>query len=161
MPSPVFTHPAVPPDLTNSTNSTNTTASLMMQLLSECKTIAVVGLSPKTHRASYSVAAYMQDAGYRIIPVNPREAGKTLLGEHCYASLTEAAAHHRIDIVDCFRNAEDMLPIAQEAATIAPRCLWMQSGIINTEAARIAADAGIVVVMDRCLKIEHQHSFVS
>ncbi|MFZ6861927.1 CoA-binding protein [Undibacterium sp. Ji67W] len=132
----------------------------MADLFRQTKTIAVVGLSPKTHRASYAVAAYMQAHGYRIIPINPREAGKTILSEGCYADLAEARQHHHIDIVDCFRSADDIPPIAEAAIQIGARCLWMQSGIVNIDAARSAHEAGLQVVMDRCLKIEHQRFLV-
>ncbi|MFZ6688831.1 CoA-binding protein [Undibacterium sp. SXout11W] len=130
-------------------------------LLRISKTIAVVGLSPKTHRASYSVAAYMQSHGYRIIPINPREAGKTILSELCYADLAEARQHHHIDIVDCFRSADDIPPIAEAAIQIGAPCLWMQSGIVNIDAAQSAYQAGLIVVMDRCLKIEHHRLLVN
>lgn len=126
----------------------------LSQLLAVSRVIAVVGLSPKPHRTSYTVAAYLQQQGYRIIPVNPREAGKRILGELCYASLTEASQEHKIDIVDCFRNAEDIPPIADETIAAGIPCLWMQSGIINQDAAEKARRAGIYVVMDQCLKIE-------
>jgi len=128
---------------------------LIAEMLSKSKTIAVVGLSSKTSRPSHGVAAYMQAHGYRIIPVNPREAGKVILDEHCYPDLIAAAAEHHIDIVDCFRNAADIPPIVEEAIQIATPYLWMQSGIVNTEAAARAEAAGIKVVMDRCIKIEH------
>ena len=126
------------------------------ELLANTKTIAVVGLSPKTHRASYEVAAYLQAHGYRILPINPSHAGKLILGEQCFASLQEAAqAVKQIDIVDCFRKSEDIMPIAEEAIEIGARCLWMQLGIVNEEAANKARAAGITVVMNHCLKIEH------
>ena len=125
------------------------------RLLDESRTIAVVGLSAKTHRASYQVAAYMQQQGFHIIPVNPREAGNTILGELCYNSLSDAAASYRIDIVDCFRNAEDIPPIVAEAIAIGAACVWMQSGIRHPAAAQAAGDAGLEVVQDRCLKVEH------
>ncbi|MFZ6760759.1 CoA-binding protein [Undibacterium sp. Ji50W] len=128
---------------------------LIAEILSESKTIAVVGLSSKASRPSHGVAAYMQASGYRIIPVNPREAGATILGEICYPDLLQAAAHHQIDIVDCFRNAVDIPPIVEQAIAIRAPYLWMQSGIINQEAAQRARQAGIKVVMDRCIKIEH------
>ncbi|MFZ6735095.1 CoA-binding protein [Undibacterium sp. Ji42W] len=128
---------------------------LIAEILSKSKTIAVVGLSSKTSRPSYGVSAYMQAHGYRIIPVNPREAGNMILGEHCYPDLIAAAAEHRIDIVDCFRNAADIPPVVEEAIQMAAPYLWMQSGIINTEAAARAEAAGTKVVMDRCIKIEH------
>lgn len=126
------------------------------ELLAGSKTIAVVGLSPKTHRASYEVAAYLQTNGYRIVPVNPSHAGKLILGEQCYASLQDAAhVLKQIDIVDCFRKAEDIMPVADAAIEIGAQCLWMQLGIVNEEAAVKARDAGMTVVMDHCLKIEH------
>jgi predicted CoA-binding protein len=104
------------------------------------------------------VAEYLQRAGYRIVPVNPAYAGKEVLGEPCYASLTEAAAAlspEKIGIVDCFRRSEDIVPVAQEAIAIGAPVLWMQQGVINEEAAALARGAGLQVVMDRCLKIEH------
>jgi predicted CoA-binding protein len=102
----------------------------------------------------------MQRSGYRIVPVNPQYAGDTILGEHCYGTLTEAAAAVRgqgaaIDIVDCFRRAEDIPPVAEEAIAIGAPCLWMQSGIVNDAAAAAARAAGMQVVMDRCLKVDH------
>lgn len=130
------------------------------RLLREARTIAVVGLSPSTARASHEVARYLQAHGYRIIPVNPACAGKTLLGEHCYASLT-MAAHAlqeqgiKVDIVDCFRNSAAIEPIVDEAIAIAARALWMQLGVINHAAAKKAEAAGLEVVMDRCIKIDH------
>jgi predicted CoA-binding protein len=131
--------------------------SSLSELLSAARTIAVVGLSIKPERASHGVASYMQHHGHRIIPVNPTYAGQSILGEHCYATLTQASKeqHGVIDIVDCFRKSQDILPVAEEAAAIGARCLWMQLGIVNEEAARLAQRAGMMVVMDRCLKIEH------
>lgn len=130
-------------------------------LLRRAKVIAVVGLSPKPHRASHDVATYLQANGYRIIPVNPSHAGKTILGEPCHANLTAAAGamkdeQSRIDIVDCFRKSEDIDPIADEAIAIHAACLWMQLGIVNQQAATRAQAAGLRVVMDRCIKIEHR-----
>lgn len=132
-------------------------------LLKNYRTIAVVGLSAKPDRPSHGVAHYMQRHGYRIIPVNPTYAGTYIHGEHCYASLTKAAealveTNARIDIVDCFRKSEDMVPIAEEAITIRAQCLWMQLGVINDEAADKAHAAGLAVVMDRCIKIEHMNA---
>ena len=127
------------------------------QLLSAARTIAVVGLSDKPDRPSHQVASYLQKHGHRIIPVNPTYAGRSILGEHCYATLTLVAREHGvIDIVDCFRKSEDILPIANEAVAIGARCLWLQLGIVNEAAARLAQKAGMMVVMDHCLKIEHQ-----
>ena len=116
-------------------------------------TIAVVGLSPKPHRDSFRVSQYMQAQGYRIVPVNP--SASEVLGERCYATLTEAAAHTPIDVVNCFRNADDIPPIAQEAVAIGAKGLWMQLGIVNEAAAHTAREAGLHVVQDRCIKVEH------
>lgn len=128
------------------------------RILTDSRIIAVVGLSPKAHRASFQVAQYMQEHGYRILPVNPSWAGRQILGQPCYATLAEAAAAvapATIDIVDCFRKSEDITPIAQEAVAAGARCLWMQQGIVNHEAAELARQAGLEVVMDRCIKIDH------
>ncbi|MFZ6655023.1 CoA-binding protein [Undibacterium sp. TJN19] len=129
---------------------------LVQEMLANSKIIAVVGLSSKINRPSHGVAAYMQAQGYRIIPVNPREAGRQILGELCYPDLIQAAQQHRIDLVDCFRNAEDIPPIVDEAIAIGATYLWMQSGIKNQIAAEQAQKAGIKVVMDKCIKIEHR-----
>lgn len=126
------------------------------QLLSAARTIAVVGLSSRPERASHQVASYLQQHGHRIIPVNPTYAGQSILGEHCYATLTQVSREHGvIDIVACFRKSADILPIAEEAVAIGVRCLWMQLGIVNEEAAQLARKAGMMVVMDHCLKVEH------
>lgn len=121
--------------------------------LTQCRTIAVVGLSPKPHRDSHRIAQYMQAHGYRIVGVNP--AAKEVLGEPCYPSLSEAAAHERIDLVNCFRNAEDIPPIVTEAMAVGAKAVWMQLGIAHASAAAQARAAGLVVVEDRCLKVEH------
>lgn len=133
------------------------------EVLARCRTIAVVGLSPRPERASHGVALYMQAHGYRIIPINPALAGQTLMGETCYASLTEAAAalatdNVDIEIVDCFRKSGEIGPIAEEAIAIAANCLWMQLGVVNQAAADAAEKAGLIVVMDHCIKIEHMHT---
>ena len=128
------------------------------QILKDSKTIAIVGLSNKPERASLGVAQYLQQHGFRIIPVNPSYAGQDILGEKVYATLPEAAAGlgaTQIDIVDCFRNPADMLPIARVAVAIRAACLWMQLGVVNEQAADLASAAGLDVVMDHCLKIEH------
>ena len=130
------------------------TQAAIHQSLSHCKTIAVVGLSPKTHRDSFRVAKYMQDQGFRIIPINPN--AHEVLGEKAYASLTEAAQHERIDMVNCFRNSEDIPPIAAEAIAIDAKSLWLQLGVVNHAAAKQAADAGLIVVQDLCLMVEHR-----
>ena len=127
------------------------------QLLSAARTIAVVGLSMKPDRASYQVASYLQQHGHRIIPINPTYAGQSILGEHCYATLTQASKEHGvIDIVDVFRKPEEVVPVAEEAVAIGARCLWLQLGIVNEDAARLAQKAGMMVVMDHCLKVEHR-----
>lgn len=122
--------------------------------------IAIVGLSTKPDRPSYGVARYLQEHGYRIIPVNPTHVGTHILGEPCYADLYEAAKalatdSLKIDTVNCFRKAEDIPPIVGEAIMIGARCIWMQLGIVNEAAAAKARAAGLRVVMDRCIKIEH------
>lgn len=131
-------------------------------LLSQCRTIAVVGLSAKSNRPSYEVAQYMQAHGYRIIPVNPMYAGTHILGEHCYSSLAEAAGAvakegGKIDLVDCFRKSDAISPIAAEAIAIGARCLWLQLGVVNEEAAAQARAAGLAVVMDHCIKLDHMY----
>ena len=129
-------------------------AARIPHILNHCRTIAVVGLSHKPHRASFDVSRYMQAAGYRIIPVNPNEV--EVLGEKAYASLTEAAAHEKIDLVNCFRNSEDIPPIVEEAIAIGAQAVWMQLGISNPAAAAKAEAAGLLVVQDHCLKIDHR-----
>jgi uncharacterized protein len=129
-------------------------------LLAESRTIAVVGLSANPMRPSHSVAQYMQAHGYRIIPVNPTYAGTHILGEHCYPTLSQAAAELneegvQIDIVDCFRRSEAIESLVNEAQSAGAKCLWMQLGVVNEKAAAKAAAAGMMVVMDRCIKIEH------
>jgi predicted CoA-binding protein len=123
------------------------------QSLANCKTIAVVGLSPKPHRDSFRVAKYMQDHGFRIVPINPN--AHEVLGEKAHASLTEAAQHERIDMVNCFRNSEDIPPIAAEAIAIGATSLWLQIGVFNDGAAALAQAAGLTVVQDKCLMVEH------
>ena len=123
----------------------------LRRILAKSRVIAVVGLSAQWHRPSYFAAKYMQGRGYRIIPVNPNYA--EVLGEKCYPSV--AAIPETIDIVDCFRKPEEMVPLAREAVAKGAGVLWMQLGIRNDEAARIANDAGLDVVMNRCVKIEH------
>ena len=127
----------------------------LRRILRECRTVAVVGLSPEWHRPSHFAAKYLQQHGYRIIPVNPRSA--EILGERCYASLLEIP--ERVDMVDVFRRSADVLPIAQQAVQIKARCLWQQIGVLNLEADKLARDAGLDSVMDRCVKIEHARIF--
>ncbi len=130
------------------------TQAAIRQSLGNCKTIAVVGLSPKPHRDSFRVAKYMQDHGFRIVPINPN--AQEVLGEKAYASLSEAAQHKRIDMVNCFRNSEDIPPIAAEAIAIGAKSLWLQLGVVNNVAAKQATDAGLVVVQNLCLMVEHR-----
>jgi predicted CoA-binding protein len=133
----------------------------IQQILRESKTVAVVGLSNKPDRASHEVADYLQQHGYRVVPVNPSYAGDTILGEPVYATLQDAADAlardgRHIDIVDCFRKSEDIGPVARDAVAIRASCLWMQLGIENQAAADVARAAGLDVVMNRCIKIEHR-----
>ena len=136
----------------------NDSASLR-RILRECHSIAVVGLSAEWHRPSYFAAKYMQQHGYRIIPVNPRYAGADgqILGERCYASLDDIG--EPVDLVDVFRRTEDVLPIAQQALRIGARCLWQQIGVQNLQADALARAAGLDSVLNRCVKIEHARLF--
>ena len=122
------------------------------EILRNCRTIAVVGLSSNPARPSHRVAAYMQSQGYRVIPVNPNET--TVLGERAYPSLT--AVPGTIDLVNIFRKSEDVLPIVDEAIARGAKAIWMQEGVIHKEAGEKAEKAGLKVVMDRCMKKEHQ-----
>lgn len=120
-------------------------------ILQDTRTIAVVGLSDDPSRASYGVARYMQQHGYRIIPVNPKHT--EVLGEKCYPDL--ASIPDKVDLVNVFRRPADCLRPAQDAVAIGARYLWLQLGIANDEARRVAEAGGLAVVMDRCIKIEH------
>lgn len=129
------------------------------RILQESRIIAIVGMSDKPERASHEVAGYLLQHGYRVLPVNPALAGKEVLGQRAFATLTEAAAFvapARIDIVDCFRKSEDILPIAEEAIAVKAGCLWLQLEVVNEAAAQLARAAGLEVVMDHCTKIEHR-----
>jgi predicted CoA-binding protein len=118
-------------------------------LLGDAETIAVVGLSSKPDRPSYDVASYLQGRGYRIVPVNPTET--EVLGERAYPSLREIPGEIRIDVVDVFRRAERTPDIARDAVAIGAKVLWLQDGIVNEEAYRIASDAGLEVIMGVCI----------
>ena len=120
-------------------------------LLRRSRTIAVVGLSSKKYRPSYGVAEYMQEQGYRIIPVNPNES--EVLGEKTYRSIEDVPEH--IDIVDIFRRSEFVGPIVESAIRVGANAVWMQEGVVHEEAAQKARDAGLAVVMDRCILKEH------
>ena len=128
-----------------------------LRILNENRTIAMVGLSADPMRPSHFAAIYMQSEGYDIVPVNPRYAGETILGQTVYASLEEIP--RPVQIVDVFRRAEEVPAIARSAIDIGANVLWMQLGVINEEAARMARQAGLEVVMDRCVKIEHARFF--
>lgn len=121
-------------------------------LLEESRTVAVVGLSAKPDRDSFKVAGYMQEQGYRIIPVNPALKGE-VLGEKPYASLAEVPC--KVDIVNVFRRSEEVPGVVEAALPLKPKAIWMQLGIKNEGAAEQAAGEGIMVIMDRCIKIEH------
>jgi len=131
--------------------SDNTDINTLRRLLREVKTIAMVGLSANWYRPSFFAAKYLQEHGYRVIPVNP--AYEEVLGEKCYPSLKDVP--EKIDMVDCFRKSEDIEPIAKEAIEIGASVLWMQIGVMNEKAAAKARAAGLDVVQDRCVKIEH------
>jgi predicted CoA-binding protein len=127
----------------------------LRRILRENRVIAVVGLSANWYRPSYFAAKYMMQHGYTIVPVNP--AYKEVLGQKCYASLRDIPA--KVDIVDCFRKTEEILPIAADAIAIGAKVLWQQLGVKNEAAARKAEAAGLDSVMDRCVKIEHARLF--
>ena len=133
--------------------------STLRDLLRQCKTIAVVGLSAEWHRPSFFAAKYMQSHGYKIIPVNPRYAatGQQILGEKVYASLLDIP--QPVDMVDVFRRSEDVLPLADEAIRIGAKCLWQQLGVQNFEADQLVRQAGLASVYNRCVKIEHARLF--
>lgn len=142
------------------------TISTLRDVLSHCRTLAVVGLSPQWHRPSHFAAKYMQAHGCRIVPVNPLVAreGGSILGERAYASVREAdaavrAEGGRIDMVDCFRKSADIPPLAEDAIAIGARCLWLQLGVVNDAAAERAEAAGLQVIQNRCVKIEHARLF--
>jgi len=120
-------------------------------LLRRSRTIAVVGLSSKKFRPSYGVAEYMKEHGYRIIPVNPNES--EVLGEKSYARIEDVPEH--IDIVDIFRRSEFVAPIVESAIRLGAGAIWMQEGVVHEDAAKMAREAGLAVVMDRCILKEH------
>jgi len=129
----------------------------LRRLLRENHVIAVVGLSGDWFRPSYFAAKYLQEHGYRIIPVNPRYAGRSILGERCFESLREIT--DKVDVVDVFRKTDDVPPIAEDAIAIGAKVLWQQIGVKNEAAAAAARSAGLETVMDRCMKIEHGRLF--
>jgi predicted CoA-binding protein len=122
----------------------------LRSILGDARTIAVVGLSSKPDRYSYEVAEFLQGRGYRIVPVNPNE--REVLGEPAYPTLADVPPEVEIDVVDVFRRAEDTPPLAEEAVRRGARVLWLQDGIVNDEARRIAEEAGLTVIMGLCIK---------
>ena len=126
----------------------------LKQILKSSKTVAVVGISPKEDRPSFRVAAYLQSKGYRIIPVRPD--GDMILGEKIYRTLMEIPEGIEIDVVDIFRKSEEVPPIVEEAIRRGVKIVWMQEGVIHQEAAEKAQNAGLKVVMNRCIKKEHE-----
>lgn len=122
------------------------------KILNSSQVVAVVGLSAKPDRPSYRVAAFLKAQGYKIIPVNPAES--EILGEICYPDLDSIP--EAVDVVDIFRRSEELLPIVKEAIKIGAKAVWMQEGVINEEAAAQAREAGLMVVMNKCMRKEHQ-----
>ena len=129
----------------------------LRRILRESRVVAMVGLSADWFRPSYFAAKYLQEHGYRVIPVNPRYAGKQVLGETCYRSLREIPC--KVDVVDVFRRTEDVAPVADEALAIGAKVLWQQIGVKDEASAAKAQAAGLDAVMDRCMKIEHGRLF--
>jgi len=126
--------------------------SVEREILNSSQVVAVVGLSPKSDRPSYQVASYLKEQGYRIIPVNPTV--KEILGELCYPNL--GSIPEPVDVVDIFRRSEEVPDIVEEAIKIGAKAVWMQEGVINKEAAAQAREAGLLVVMDKCMLKEHR-----
>ena len=127
----------------------------LRRILKENHTIAVVDLSANWYRPSFFAAKYLQDHGYRIVPVNPNH--EEILGQTCYPTLDDVPG--KIDVVDVFQRSEMVMPFAESAVSIDARVLWMQLGVVNEEAASLAREAGLDVVMNRCMKIEHARLF--
>jgi len=140
-------------------SSANASDAEMAAILSHAKTIAVVGLSDKPDRDSYRVAAYLQKHGYRIVPVNP--AAAEILGERSYADLGSIPAETQLDVVDIFRKPEFIPPVVDAAIARGAGAVWMQLGLVQNEAAGKARAAGLAVVMDRCIKVEHARLIAS
>jgi predicted CoA-binding protein len=141
-------------------NDLGLTAGDRYRILTGYRTIAMVGLSTNYYNPSSFAAIYLDANGYDIVPVNPVQAGKAeILGKRVYASLEEAAKDHRIEIVDVFRPSREAPDLARQAVAIGARVFWCQLGVISEEAAQIAREGGLEVVMDRCCKIEHARFF--
>ncbi len=129
----------------------------LRRILRRCRTFAVVGLSADWFRPSYFAARYMQQHGYRVLPVNPRYAGRELLDMPCVARLEDL--DEPIDVVDVFRRSEEVLPLAQAAIRVGAKVLWQQIGVVNAQADALVTAAGLDSVMNRCVKIEHARLF--
>ncbi len=151
----------LPTDVQGSHSTLTSTAGAYerLRILTAHNTIAMVGLSADPMRPSHFAAIYMLAAGYDVIPVNPRYAGREILGQTVYASLADIPAEKHVEIVDVFRKPSEVPPLVDEAVTIGAKVFWMQLGVINEEAARKARAAGLDVVMNRCVKIEHARFF--
>lgn len=133
----------------------STPGDVILDILKNSRTIAVVGLSSKRHRPSYGVAEYLQSTGYHIIPVNPHE--KEVLGERCYARLEDIP--EKVDVVDIFRRSKYVPEVVESAIRIGAKAIWMQEGVVHPEAAERARQAGLAVVMDLCILKEHAKRF--
>lgn len=131
---------------------TNPSPEEIRVLLEGSRTVAVVGLSDRPYRTSHAIARALQDSDYRIYPVNPNLRGP-VLGEEPYATVEEIG--EPVDIVDVFRRSEFVMPVARDAVAAGAKALWMQSGVVNEEAASYAREHGLIVVMDRCIKVDH------
>ncbi|MDA7589707.1 CoA-binding protein [Porticoccaceae bacterium] len=129
----------------------------MKNILTEVQSIALVGASPRADRDSHIVMKVLLEAGYQVIPVNPREAGNSILGQTCYGSLAEIDVP--VDMVEIFRSSEAALGVTEEAVAIGAKVVWMQLQIVNYQAAEIAESSGVKVVMDRCPKLELQKAY--
>ena len=129
----------------------------ILSILTQSTTIAVVGLSPKEDRPSYRVASYMLEAGYKIIPINPGQ--EKILGHQCYPDLLSVPGP--VEIVNLFRRSEHVFPFVRDSVTIGAKTIWMQQGISHEEAASFAEQAGLTVIMDRCIKIDHNEFMIN
>lgn len=128
---------------------------VIAHILNSYRTVAIVGLSPKSHRDSFEIARYMQAQGWRIIPINPN--ADRILDEKAYPSLVQAAQHESIELVDVFRNSADVPPVVDDAIAIGAKALWLQLGIVNDTSAALARQHGMQVVQNKCLLVEHRN----